>query len=484
MQKWPRNDTFARITRKPLGKRKKLPLLEKVIIEDIGAEGRALARVDQVVVFVKGAVPGDVADLQVTRKKGRYMEARVVHYHRYSEQRTDPFCDHFGICGGCRWQHLPYDRQLHYKQQQVVDAFRHIAGMEVPEILPILGSDPVTRYRNKLEYTFSNHRWLLEEEAASGRPLAHTNAAGLHVPGRFDKVVDIHTCHLQEEPTNEVRNYLRDRALEMGLTFYDHRTNEGFLRNLVIRNSTLGEVMVILSVQFDRPELYELLEGLAGRFPEFTSLMYTINPKKNEALYDLDIRTYRGRDHIFEKLEDLTFKIGPKSFFQTNSHQALNLYRTARDFANLRGDETVYDLYTGTGTIANFIASSAGRVVGIESVPESIEDARVNSEINGITNTEFFAGDMKEIFTDTFILENGTPEVILTDPPRAGMHARVVGQILKIAPQRIVYVSCNPATQARDVEMLGSAYDLVRIQPVDMFPHTYHVENVALLEKR
>jgi 23S rRNA (uracil1939-C5)-methyltransferase len=467
-----------------MGRKKNLPLLEKVRIENIGAEGKSLARVDNMVVFVKGAVPGDVADLQVFRKKGRYMEARVVRYHAYSPERTEPFCEHFGICGGCIWQHLPYDRQLFYKQQQVEDAFRHIAGVEIPASMPILGSDPVIGYRNKLEYTFSNHRWLLAHETGSDLPLDHTNALGMHVPGRFDKVVDVHHCHLQGEPSNPVRNFIREAALEMGLSFYDHRTNEGLLRNLIIRTSTLGEVMVILSVQFDRPGIHALLDRVCDAFPDLTSLMYVINPKKNETLYDQEILTHAGRDHIYEELEGLRFKIGPKSFFQTNSRQALALYRQARDFAELTGKETVYDLYTGAGTIANFLARDAGRVVGIESVPEAIGDARVNSEINGITNTRFFAGDMKEIFDASFIREEGRPDVIITDPPRAGMHIRVVEQILKIAAPRIVYVSCNPATQARDVELLGSVYEVRKIQPVDMFPHTHHVENIALLISR
>jgi len=465
-----------------VGRRKKLPLFEEVSIENIGAEGKSIARVDGIVVFVKDAVPGDVVDLQVFRKKGRFMEARVLKYHSYSEQRTDPFCEHFGVCGGCKWQHLPYDRQLHYKEQQVVDAFRHIAGVEIPESLPILASDPITRYRNKMEYTFSNHRWLLDHEAKTDEPLPHTNAAGLHIPGRFDKVLDLETCHHQVEPSNEIRNLLRDLAIEKGLSFYDHRTNEGFMRNLIVRTSSLGEVMIILSVQYDQPELYQLLDAVKEKYPGLTSLMYVINPKKNETLYDQDIKVWAGQDHIFEELEGLKFKIGPKSFFQTNSFQALRLYQVARDFADLKGDEVLYDLYTGTGTIANFMAGKASSVVGIESVPESIEDAKINSEINNIGNTHFFAGDMKDIFSDSFIAENGKPHVIITDPPRAGMHAKVVEQILKIAPRRIVYVSCNPATQARDVELLGKSYRVTKIQPVDMFPHTHHVENVALLE--
>jgi len=465
-------------------KKKPLPLLEEVTIENIGAEGKSIARVDNMVVFVKEAVPGDVADLQVFRKKGRYMEARVVRYHQLSDQRTEPFCSHFGVCGGCKWQHLPYDRQLFYKEQQVVDAFRHIAGVEIPPSQPILASDPTTLYRNKLEYTFSNRRWLLDDEAKSDVALDHTNAVGLHVPGRFDKVVDLETCYLQGEPTNQVRNYLRGKCLDMGLSFYDHRSNEGLMRNLIIRTTTLGEVMVILSVQFDVPEVYELLEALKNEFPDLTSLMYVINPKLNETLYDQEILSYAGRDHIFEELEGLKFKIGPKSFFQTNSYQALKLYQVTRDFAGLTGKEILYDLYTGTGTIANFMASRASQVIGIESVPESIEDAKINSTLNGIENTSFFAGDMKDIFSDAFIRENGKPDVIITDPPRAGMHANVVEQILKIAPKRIVYVSCNPATQARDVELLARSYKVTRIQPVDMFPHTHHVENVALLEAR
>ena len=458
--------------------------MEGVTIENVGAEGKSIARVDNVVVFVKEAIPGDVVDLQVFRKKGRYMEARVVNYQSYSKDRTEPFCEHFGVCGGCKWQHLPYPKQLFYKQQQVVDAFRHIAGVKIPDSLPILPSDPTVMYRNKLEYTFSNRRWLLDHEAKSDLPLEHTNALGLHVPGRFDKVVDLNTCFLQAEPTNLIRNFLRELALSKGLSFYDHKSNEGLLRNLIIRSTTLGEVMVILSVQFDVPEVYELLEALKKEFPELTSLMYVVNPKKNETLYDQDILTFAGRDHIFEKLENLTFKIGPKSFFQTNSYQALKLYQVTREFANLKGEEILYDLYTGTGTIANFMAAKAGQVVGIESVPESIEDARVNSELNQIENTRFFAGDMKDIFTDGFIRENGKPSVIITDPPRAGMHAKVVEQILKIGPERIVYVSCNPATQARDVELLSARYEVKKIQPVDMFPHTHHVENVALLEQK
>jgi 23S rRNA (uracil1939-C5)-methyltransferase len=461
--------------------RKKLPFYEKVVIEDIAAEGKSLVRIDERVVFVKDAVPGDVVDLQVFRKKKGFMEARVTNFHAYSEVRTQPFCAHFGICGGCKWQQLPYAEQLKYKNTQVLDALRHIGKIEIPEHLPIVGADQDRYYRNKLEYTFSNRRWLLQEEADSGLPIEHTNALGFHVPGRFDKVVDIRHCYLQDDPSNEIRNILRDIALYKGASFYDHTNNEGLLRNLIIRTSSLGEVMIILSFQFDEPVIYEIMEELRERIDRIDSFMYTINPKKNETLYDLEIKTFAGKDHIFERLEDLTFKIGPKSFFQTNTAQALQLYRITRDFAELTGKEILYDLYTGTGTIANFLAAGAKKVIGIESVPEAIEDARMNSEINGIANTLFFAGDMRDTFNEDFIKAHGRPDVLITDPPRAGMHPKVVDQIIKLAPGRIVYVSCNPATQARDLQLLSDTYSLVKIQPVDMFPHTHHVENVALL---
>ena len=464
--------------------RRKLPAYEGVTIEDIAAEGKSIARIDDMVVFVPGAIPGDVVDLQVTRKRKKYREAKVTRYISYSEKRTDPFCSHFGTCGGCKWQHLPYSEQLKYKEKQVLDALQRIGKIDIDRVDPILGAEKTRFYRNKLEYTFSNHRWLSDEEAAGDRVFENRNGVGFHVPGRFDRVVDVQKCYLQEDPSNLVRDTLREFALEHELSFYDHKTNEGLMRNVIIRTTTTGEVMVVLSVQFDEPVIYEMLEDLSSRVEGITSLMYVINPKKNETLYDQEIKVFRGRDHIIEMLDGLKFKIGPKSFFQTNTVQALELYRKAREFAALRGDEVVYDLYTGTGTIANYIAAGAGKVVGIESVPEAIEDAKVNSALNGIANTSFHAGDMKDLFNADFIAEHGRPEVVITDPPRAGMHQQVVEALLELAPEKIVYVSCNPATQARDVQLLSEKYRFPRSQAVDMFPHTHHIENVLLLQRK
>ena len=464
--------------------RKSLPFYEHVTIEDIAAEGKSIVRIDDVVVFVQGAIPGDVVDLQVTRKRKRFREARVTRYISYSDLRVTPVCSHFGICGGCKWQHLPYSEQLRYKEKQVRDALKRIGKIEVESPEAILGSAQTEYYRNKLEFTFSNHRWLTETETSSEDILEHRNGLGFHVPGRFDRVVDIEKCYLQVEPSNEIRNLVRDFALQKDLTFYDHKTNEGFLRNLIIRTSSTGELMIVLAVQYDQPELYKLLDLMNEKISGITSLMYVINEKKNDTLYDQDIILYKGRDHIIEEMEGLRFKIGPKSFFQTNTQQSLNLYKIAREYAGLTGEETVYDLYTGTGTIAAFVAASAAKVVGIDSVPEAIEDARINAEINGILNTVFHAGDMKDLFTEDFILENGRPDVIITDPPRAGMHGSVVNEILKVEPLRIVYVSCNPATQARDVELLSVKYKALRSRAVDMFPHTHHIENVLLLVKK
>jgi len=464
--------------------RRKLPAYEGVTIEDIAAEGKSIARIDDMVVFVPGVIPGDVVDLQVTRKRKKYREAKVTRYISYSEKRIDPFCSHFGTCGGCKWQHLPYTEQLKYKEKQVLDALQRIGKIEIDRIDPILGAEKTRFYRNKLEYTFSNNRWLSDEEAAGDQVFENRNGVGFHVPGRFDRVVDVQKCYLQEDPSNLVRDTLREFALEHELSFYDHKTNEGLMRNVIIRTTTTGEVMVVLSVQFDEPVIYEMLEDLSNKVEGITSLMYVVNPKKNETLYDQEIKVFRGRDHIIEDLDGLKFKIGPKSFFQTNTAQALELYRKAREFAALRGDEIVYDLYTGTGTIANFIAAGAGKVVGIESVPEAIEDAKVNSDLNGITNTSFHAGDMKDLFNADFIAEHGRPEVVITDPPRAGMHQQVVAALLELAPEKIVYVSCNPATQARDVQLLSEKYRFPRSQAVDMFPHTHHIENMLLLQRK
>lgn len=469
-------------------KKKELPLLEGITITGVAAEGKAIARVDNLVVFVPYVVPGDVVDLQIKRKKHSYAEAEAVKVHRYSDKRAIPFCQHYGVCGGCQWQVLDYSEQLKYKQQQVVDNLSRIGKVVLPEISPILGSEQTQGYRNKLEYTFSNKRWLTREEVAQNVVYDQMNAVGFHIPGAFDKVLAIEKCWLQDDISNRIRNAIRDYAYEHQYTFINLRTHEGMLRNLIIRTSTTGELMVILVAQIKTGEemrLFEtLLQYVADSFSEITSLLYIINNKVNDSIGDLEVHTFKGEDHIFEEMEGLRFKVGPKSFYQTNSRQAYNLYKVARQFAGLTGNELVYDLYTGTGTIANFVSRQAHRVIGIEYVPEAIEDARINSEINGIDNTLFFAGDMKDILTEDFIREHGRPDVIITDPPRAGMHPDVVNVILQSAPKRIVYVSCNPATQARDLQLLDSKYSVKAVQPVDMFPHTYHVENVVLLEIR
>ncbi|MBR2360054.1 MAG: 23S rRNA (uracil(1939)-C(5))-methyltransferase RlmD [Bacteroidaceae bacterium] len=469
-------------------KKKQLPLLEKVTITDVAAEGMALARVNDMVVFVPYVVPGDVVDLQVKRKKHSYAEAVAVHFHEYSPVRATPFCQHYGVCGGCKWQVLPYKEQIKYKQKQVEANLRRIGKIELPEITPILGSEKTQFYRNKLEFTFSNKRWLTEEEVAKEVKYDQMNAVGFHIPGAFDKVLAIEKCWLQDDISNRIRNTMRDYAYEHGYSFFNLRTQEGLLRNLMIRTSSTGELMVLLQCNVTTPEeevqMKALLQHVADLFPEITSLLYVINNKCNDTIGDLDVHVFRGNDHIFEEMEGLRFKVGPKSFYQTNSEQAYNLYKVARDFAGLTGDELVYDLYTGTGTIANFVSRRARKVVGIEYVPEAIEDAKVNSAINGIGNTLFYAGDMKDILTRNFIEEHGRPDVIITDPPRAGMHNDVIDAILFAAPKRIVYVSCNPATQARDLQLLDKDYKVMAVQPVDMFPHTHHVENVVLLEKR
>lgn len=469
-------------------KKKQLPLLEKVTITDVAAEGMALARVNDMVVFVPYVVPGDVVDLQVKRKKHSYAEAVAVHFHEYSPTRAVPFCQHYGVCGGCKWQVLPYEEQIKYKQKQVEANLRRIGKIELPEITPILGSAKTQFYRNKLEFTFSNKRWLTEEEVAQEVKYDQMNAVGFHIPGAFDKVLAIEKCWLQDDISNRIRNAMRDYAYGKGLSFFNLRTQEGLLRNLMIRTSSTGELMVLLQCNVTCAEEEEQMKGLlqyvADGFPEITSLLYVINNKCNDTIGDLDVHVFRGNDHIFEEMEGLRFKVGPKSFYQTNSEQAYNLYKIARSYAGLTGNELVYDLYTGTGTIANFVSRQARKVVGIEYVPEAIEDAKVNSAINGIENTLFYAGDMKDILTRDFIEEHGRPDVIITDPPRAGMHNDVIDAILFAAPKRIVYVSCNPATQARDLQLLDKDYRVAAVQPVDMFPHTHHVENVVLLEKR
>jgi 23S rRNA (uracil1939-C5)-methyltransferase len=468
-----------------VGRRKELPFLEKVRITDIAAEGNALARIENLVVFVPMLIPGDVVDLQVIRKRKKFLEGRVVKFHEYSPLRIEPRCSHFGICGGCKWQHLPYSLQLQYKEKQVKDNLIRIGKIDLPEVSPIIGSSDEFMYRNKLEFTFSNKRWYTKEEVESGVKFEREAALGFHIPGLFDKVLDIDYCHLQPEPSNSIRNAVRKYAISNSLEFFDLREQSGFLRNLVIRNTRDGNVMVIAVFFHEDKEMREgLLDFLYNEFPQITSLMYVINPKKNDSLNDQNPILYKGNDHIVEEMEGLKFRIGPKSFYQTNTRQAIELYRVARKFAALTGSETVYDLYTGTGTIANFIASSAEKVIGIEYIDEAVEDAKINAGLNNIRNTFFFAGDMKDILSEEFVKQNGHPDVIITDPPRAGMHEDVVKAMLKAAPDRIVYVSCNASTQARDILLLSEKYQVAGVQPVDMFPHTHHVENVVLLKRK
>jgi 23S rRNA (uracil1939-C5)-methyltransferase len=467
-------------------KKKELPLLENVTITGVAAEGKALAKVDDLVIFVPFVVPGDIVDLQLTRKKNRYAEAIVVRFHKQSEVRAIPFCEHYGICGGCKWQILPYSEQLRYKQQQIEDNLQRIGKIELPEISPILGSEKTQFYRNKLEFTFSNKRWLTTEEVKKNVVYDQMNALGFHIPGSFDKVLNIEKCWLQDNISNRIRNSVRQYAIEQNYSFYDLRAQNGLLRNLIVRSASTSELMVILIGQVIEPkqmeELKDVLQYIGNQFPEITSLMYIINNKCNDSISDLDPVVFKGNDHIIEEMEGLHFKVGPKSFYQTNSDQAYNLYKIARNFASLTGNELVYDLYTGTGTIANFVSRQAKKVIGIEYIPEAIEDAKINAQLNGIDNTLFFAGDMKDILTQDFINQYGHPDVIITDPPRAGMHPDVINTILFALPNRIVYVSCNPATQARDLQLLDEKYKVAAVQPVDMFPHTQHVENVVLLQ--
>ena len=469
-------------------KKKPLPIFENITITDVAAEGKALARVNDMVVFVPWAVPGDVVNLQVTRKKHSFCEARIIDFVEKSPLRIEPRCPHFGICGGCKWQNLPYAEQIKAKQKQVHDQLSRIGKVELPEFRPILGSVKEFEYRNKLEFGFSNKRWLTQDEVDKGLEIKDKNAVGFHITGAFDKIYPIENCCLMDPLQNEIRNSIRDYALEHDLTFYDLRNQHGLLRDMVLRNSNTGEWMLIMQFRFeeegDEQRAEKLLQFIADRFPQITSLLYVNNTKCNDTFNDLDVITFKGNDHIFEEMEGLRFKVGPKSFYQTNTEQAYHLYSVAREFAGLTGDELVYDLYTGTGTIANFVSRKARKVIGIEYVPEAISDAKINSEINGIGNTLFYAGDMKDILTEDFIHEHGRPDVIITDPPRAGMHPDVVNVILGAKPKRIVYVSCNPATQARDLQLMDAEYKVAEVQPVDMFPHTPHVENVVLLEKR
>lgn len=466
-------------------KRKELPVVENVEITGVAAEGKSIARVDDLVVFIPYGAPGDVVNIKLDKKKRSYAEAHIVDMVKPSPDRVTPACEHFGVCGGCKWQHIPYESQLRYKRDQVVDALTRIAKVEIPEVNPTLGSKETFCYRNKLEYTFSCKCWITFEDLRSGREIADRNALGFHIPGAFDKVLDIKKCWLQDDLSNRIRLFVRQYALAKGYEFYDIKAQQGLMRTLMVRIASTGEVMLI--VVFARPEqekIDDMMGAIAAEFPEITSLLYVVNQKVNDTIADQEVITYRGRDYINEEMEGLQFRIGPKSFYQTNSHQAYELYKVARRMACLKPDDLVYDLYTGTGTIANFVARQVKKVVGIEYVPEAIADAKLNSEVNGIDNTIFFAGDMKDVLTDGFIEEHGRPDVMIIDPPRAGMHEDVVNVILNARPERIVYVSCNPATQARDLALMDSLYRVEEVQPVDMFPHTHHVENVVRMTRR
>ena len=466
-------------------KRKPQPIFENILITDVAAEGKAIAKIDGMAVFVPFVVPGDIVDIQVTRKKKTFAEGRAVRFEKYSETRTTPVCEHFGVCGGCKWQNLPYEEQLKFKHKQVMDSLERIGKVELPEADYIMGAPETTFYRNKLEFTFSNKRWLTQEEIDSKKEFKNMNSLGFHIPGMFDKVLDINKCWLQGSVSNDIRNEVREYCNDNDYTFFDIRKQEGMMRTLMIRNTSIGELMVIVVFfEDDEEKRNNLMEHIANKFPEITSLLYVINQKGNDTITDQEVITYKGNDAIYEEMEGLKFKIGPKSFYQTNSEQAYHLYEVARKFADLSGNELVYDLYTGTGTIANFVAKNAKKVIGIEYVEEAIADARVNSANNNIDNTLFYAGDMKDILNQEFINEHGQPDVIITDPPRAGMHDDVINTILFAEPKKIVYVSCNPATQARDISLLDAKYKVAKIQPVDMFPHTHHVENVVLMERR
>lgn len=467
-------------------KTKEKLIFENVDVLDAGAKGVCVAKApDGKVIFIPNVVPGDNVNVQTFKKRKAYYEGKAVHVNTYSEYRTEPVCEHFGSCGGCKWQNMQYDRQLYYKQNEVKNHLQRIGKVELPEMEPIAGSEKQYFYRNKMEFSFSNSRWLTPEEVDSGDDLDNRNALGFHIPRMWDKILDIHKCWLQEDPSNEIRNEIRRFAVENNLAFFDPRNHAGLLRTLMIRTSTTGEIMVLIQFFDDNKEERELiLNFLSERFPSITSLLYVVNQKANDTLYDQKIELFKGRDHIFEEMEGLKFAVNAKSFYQTNPTQAYELYKITRDFAGLTGNELVYDLYTGTGTIAQFVSKKAKKVIGVESVPDAISEAKENAKRNNIDNCEFFVGDMKVVFNDAFIAKHGQPDVIITDPPRDGMHKDVVDQILKIAPQKVVYVSCNSATQARDLALMDHAYKVVRVRPVDMFPQTHHVENVVLLEKR
>ncbi len=477
----PKRGYFCRMRRK-----NKRQTFEHVEVIDAGAKGKSVGKApDGRVIFLSNAVPGDVVDVMTTKKKSAYFEGVATHFHQLSDKRTTPECQHFGTCGGCKWQHMGYGHQLYFKQREVENNLKRIGNLELLGVSPILGSEKEYFYRNKMEFSFSNSRWLTQKEIVSDRDFEDRNALGFHIPGMWDKILDIKKCHLQQDPSNAIRLEVKKFAVENGLAFFDPRNQKGLLRTLMIRTSSTGEIMVLIQFFEDQKEERELLlNHLMQKFPEITSLQYVINPKQNDTIYDQEVVCFSGRDHIFEEMEGLRFKINAKSFYQTNSEQAHVLYNVARDFAGLTGNELVYDLYTGTGTIAQFVSKKAKKVVGVESVPEAIEDAKANAVLNGISNVEFFVGDMKNVFNDDFIAQHGQPDVIITDPPRDGMHKQVVEQLLQVAPPKIVYVSCNSATQARDLALMKDTYKVTKVQPVDMFPQTQHVENVVLLEKR
>jgi 23S rRNA (uracil1939-C5)-methyltransferase len=465
-------------------RKKTQTIFEHIEVVDAGARGKTVAKApDGRVIFLTNTVPGDIVDIKTGKKRKAYFEGTAVKFHKYSEKRTEPVCEHFEHCGGCKWQNMKYEHQLAYKENEVKNNLIRIGHLELPEITPILGCENIFFYRNKMEFSFSNSRWLTQEEINSTEEIDNRNACGFHISGMWDKILDIKKCHLQEDPSNAIRNFIKDFGINNDLEFYNPREQSGLLRTIMLRISSIGEIMVV--IQFFKENIKKreaLLNALANEFPQITSLQYVINGKGNDTLYDQNILLFKGKDHIFEEMEGLKFKIGPKSFYQTNSKQAYELYKITRNFAGLTGNEVVYDFYTGTGTIAQFVAKNAKKVIGVESVPEAIEDAKLNAQFNNIKNVEFYAGDMKDVFNDNFIKKHGQPDVIITDPPRDGMHKNVVAKILEIAPKKIVYVSCNSATQARDLALMKNHYKIIKTQAVDMFPQTHHVENVVLLE--
>ncbi|MDD2635739.1 MAG: 23S rRNA (uracil(1939)-C(5))-methyltransferase RlmD [Bacteroidales bacterium] len=462
--------------------RRKKPIIENLEITDIAAEGVSIGRHENYVIFVRNVIPGDIVDVQLTRTRKAYSECRLLRIKKYSADRVEPFCSHFERCGGCKWQMLPYEKQLFYKQKQVVDQLSRIGGININKINPIIASKDETFYRNKLEFTFASRRWLEENEPEMDKNTRELEGLGFHVQGMFDRIIDIEKCYLQEDPSNEIRNKIREFTKQDGYEYYNSRTHEGFMRNIIIRTASTGEVMIV--VIFAKPDINKieaLMEFIEVEFPQITSLQYIVNEKFNDSIYDQEVICFKGRDHIFEELDGLKFKINAKSFFQTNTKQTLQLYRKTVEFANIQPNEIVYDLYTGTGTIANYIAKKCKKVIGIDSVPEAIENAKVNSTINGISNAHFYAGDMKDLLNKDFVQENGKPDTIILDPPRAGLHENVINIIREVNPYKIVYVSCNPATQSRDISLLKDMYDIIDIQPIDMFPHTHHVENIVVM---